>query len=421
MKHILTTKRDAYLVYLIISGGSSLAYLLVFTVNMVYQATVVDLNPLQLVLVGTMLEGTVFVCEVPTGVVADVYSRRLSVIIGFFVIGAGFLLEGLAPFFETVLLAQVLWGLGYTFTSGATQAWISDEIGEERAGRAFMRGAQAGKIGGLVAMPISAGLATLRLAVPIVLGGTLFWALGFFLALAMPETGFKRVSHEDRTTWATLFGTLHEGLRLVRRRAILVTVLAVALIQGIHSEGFDRLWTPHLLDNFTFPAWAGLEPVVWFGFISVVSTLLALGGTELARRRLDTSSQTAILRVLTITTTLTAGGIVALALARCFWLALAALWLVQTLRSVEEPIAQAWVNRLVESGVRATMFSVIGQLNAVGQITGGPAIGYLGTVASLRAALTASGLLLSPAALLLVRAQRRERVAASSPVPDAAD
>jgi DHA3 family tetracycline resistance protein-like MFS transporter len=100
---------------------------------MVYHITVVRLNPLQLVLVGTILEGTVFLCEIPTGALADVKSRRLSIIIGYFLIGLGFVVEGSLPYFAAVAFAQVLWGLGYTFTSGATQAWIADEIGSERA------------------------------------------------------------------------------------------------------------------------------------------------------------------------------------------------------------------------------------------------------------------------------------------------
>jgi DHA3 family tetracycline resistance protein-like MFS transporter len=73
---------SAYKVYLILQGATALFFSMVFTVNLVYQATVVHLDPLQLVLVGTLLESVVFICEVPTGVVADVYSRRLSIIIG---------------------------------------------------------------------------------------------------------------------------------------------------------------------------------------------------------------------------------------------------------------------------------------------------------------------------------------------------
>ena len=69
-------------VYLIYSGASSLFFALIATVNIVYQLEVAKLSPLQLVLVGTSLEAICFLCQVPTGVLADVYSRRLAVILG---------------------------------------------------------------------------------------------------------------------------------------------------------------------------------------------------------------------------------------------------------------------------------------------------------------------------------------------------
>ncbi len=103
-------KLPATAVYLFLTGASTLFNYLVFTVSAVYQVNVVGLNPLQLVLVGTAMEATVFLCEIPTGVLADVYSRRLSIIIGTFLIGASYLLEGIYPLFTVVLLAQVLWG-----------------------------------------------------------------------------------------------------------------------------------------------------------------------------------------------------------------------------------------------------------------------------------------------------------------------
>ncbi len=91
------------------------------------------LNPLQLVLVGTVLEITVFLTQVPTGALADVYSRRLAVIVGLVLIGTGALLEGSIPQFWAILLSQVLWGVGVTFTDGADSAWIANEYHKERA------------------------------------------------------------------------------------------------------------------------------------------------------------------------------------------------------------------------------------------------------------------------------------------------
>ena len=135
-------RANAAILYLALAAASGFLHSMIFTASAVYQVMVVGLNPLQLVLVGSVLEVTAFLGEVPTGVVADVFSRRLSILIGYAVIGCGFLLEGSVPQFTAILLAQVLWGLGYTFTSGATEAWLVDEIGQEQAGPLFLREAQ---------------------------------------------------------------------------------------------------------------------------------------------------------------------------------------------------------------------------------------------------------------------------------------
>jgi len=113
-------KLNARFVYLFIEFSASAFFSMMFVVTSLYEATVAGLTPVQLILVGTALEISAFVFEVPTGIVADVYSRRLSIIIGYLLMGVGFLVEGFFPSFLPILLAQVIWGLGYTFTSGAT-------------------------------------------------------------------------------------------------------------------------------------------------------------------------------------------------------------------------------------------------------------------------------------------------------------
>ncbi len=126
-------------VYIIYSGAASLFLSLIFTMSQVYRIDMIKLNPFQLILVGTILEASCFIFEIPTGVVADMKSRRLSVIIGIAMMGAGFLLEGLVPLFLTLILSQVLWGMGYTFTSGADEAWIADETKGEDLEALYLR------------------------------------------------------------------------------------------------------------------------------------------------------------------------------------------------------------------------------------------------------------------------------------------
>ena len=419
---MFTRRPDAYRVYLAMETAAAVFFALVFTVNMVYQVEVIGLGPLQLVLVGTMLEGVIFLFEIPTGIVADLYSRRLSIIIGMFLIGAGFVLEGAIPRFAAVLLGQVLWGLGYTFTSGATEAWIADEIGEERAGGAYLRAAQAGQIGALAGTFASAALGSLRINLPIVLAGGLFACLGLTLALVMPERGFRAASRseakghlpaapEERSTWRGMARTLREGVGVVRIRPALLTILVIGAIFGMSSEGFDRLWTPHLLHDITLPNYGGLSPALWFGIILAVGRILSLGAAEIARRSVVTTSHRSVAGALLGVQAGLVVSVAVFALTRSFPLALAMLWVIDPLRDVKAPLYTAWVNQRLEPRVRATVNSMAGQADALGQILGGPALGLLAESASVGTAILVAGLLLVPGLALFVRTLRQRIVA----------
>ncbi|MCP4544753.1 MAG: MFS transporter [Chloroflexi bacterium] len=416
----LGKKLGAFTVYVILEFSVALLFSLIFTVNLIYHVTVVKLTPLQLVLVGTILEGTVFLFEIPTGVMADVKSRRLSVIIGYVLMGLGFIVEGSFPVFGMVALAQVLWGFGYTFTSGATQAWIVDEIGTDRAGDAFLRGSQAGQVGALIAIPISVALGSIAIRLPIVLGGVLMVLLAVFLALAMTEEGFTPTPPDDRTTWGMMLKTMRDAQQVTRRHPVMLVLLGIGLFFGLYSEGFDRLWTAHLLENFAVPPWIGaLDPVVWFGIIQAVLSLICLAATEITRRRVDTNRSAILARVL-----MWNAGVIVLALAgfgltRTFWVALVLYWVIGVSRSINGPLYSAWFNqRIDDPQVRATMFSVSSQVDAVGQITGGPIVGMIGNV-SIRAALATSAFILSPVLPLYSRAIRRSERPVAPPQEEA--
>src|SRR6476469_1010836 len=141
---------DATSTFYVLTAVAALAFAVCFTLNLVFQYRVIGLDPFQMVLVGTVLEATTFLFEVPTGVVADLVSRRLSVIIGFLLTGLAFVVEGGIATFAAALLGNVVWGIGYTFVSGALQAWITDEVGPEHVAPVFTRGVQVDLVASIV-------------------------------------------------------------------------------------------------------------------------------------------------------------------------------------------------------------------------------------------------------------------------------
>lgn len=110
--------------------------------------------------------------------------------------------------------------------------------------------------------------------------------------------------------------------------------------------------------------------------------------------------------------------VAAFALSGHFWLALALVWVRSSGHVVAEPVGTAWMNRNVESGVRATVLSLEGQLNAIGQVAGGPALGAVGSAVSVRAALLGSALVSLPASFLYAATPATSSPPSADAVPD---
>jgi len=398
-------KLDAKFVYLASAFIGGFIFSVVFAANQLYRVQTVGLDPLQLILVGTILEMTAFIFEIPTGVVADVYSRRLSVIIGSFMFGFGFIVEGFFPVFWVVLLSQVIWGLGWTFISGAHEAWIADELGAENIGSVYLRSAQVGRIGSMLGIPIFIWLANINYQTPIIVGGVLFLLLGVFRWFAMTEDGFSPASKKDRETWKAMWKTTQDGFRITRSRPTLWAYVGIALFVGLYSEGYDRLSEKHFIDNFVFPSlpWGGDPIVSWFALMRIVSMPLTILTTELIRRKENALKDQRIVQLLQGIYGAIVLSLLVFAWTHNFYLAVLATLVVDSLRGTTFPVTATWLNRFIDSKVRATVLSMISQIDAVGQMSGGPIIGVLGNMRSIRLALTGSAILLSPVVPLFAR------------------
>ncbi|HYX50087.1 MAG TPA: hypothetical protein VE843_10120, partial [Ktedonobacteraceae bacterium] len=90
-----------------------------------------------------------------------------------------------------------------------------------------------------------------------------------------------------------------------------------------------------------------------------------------------------------------------------FFVAVAAILLFKVFRAVNEPVYTTWLTQNIDAKVRATVISMRGQIDAFGQIVGGPPVGYIGSAFSIRASLLASGMLLSPVFVLYAYATHK--------------
>lgn len=399
-------------VYLIHAVASAFAFSVFATLSSIYRIRDVGLGPLELVLVGTVLEATVLLAELPTGVVADTVSRRLSLLIGSLLIAAGFLLEGLVPVLAAVMAAQVIWGLGAAFESGAVEAWLSDEVGEAPASLAFLRGAQARQIGLFAGIPLAAWLGSRSLGLPLAMGGVGFLVLAAFLAVTMQENGFEGASGRQRNPVRALLQTVGRAATFGRSRPLIASILAVAVFVGASSETFDRLWEARLLAGVGLPE--GVEAPLFFAALAAVTAAVSIVAAEYARRALRDgpqggASRGTLVAWLTGAMVVQAVTVAAFGLAGRLDLALGMYLAARVAGGLHVPLYRAWLNRELEPTTRATVFSAAGVANAGGQVLGGPLLGLVAAVAGMPAAFVAAALVLGPAVVLLSRTLGIER------------
>jgi DHA3 family tetracycline resistance protein-like MFS transporter len=396
-------RADATRLYYVIQV---LTYVPTWVVMAVYLVQDLHLSPLELVLMGTAMEAAVFLFEIPTGVVADTYSRRLSLIIGYVGMGVAWMAVALVSSPAAIIALWALWGLAYTFTSGAEEAWITDEVGVDNVARVFLRGsriAYIGSVGGLL-LQVAIGVYSLRAGV--IAGGAVTVLAGLLALLFMPETGFKRRPRAERGTALTeLRTTASSGFRYALAAPVILLLAGTEFFTGMSSEAFDRLKEAHFLRDVGLPAVGDLDPVVWFGIFWLIGMVLGFVATGRLIKRFEHGGRKVVTSWLFGLTVAEMVALLVFALTGLTGVAIVAMLGVFMARNLAGPLYTIWLNEQIrDSSVRATVLSISGQSNAIGQAAGGPVLGAIGNVWGIRAALTAGALVIAPALWLYGRA-----------------
>ena len=160
-------KHNPVRVYSTIRFFSALLFSVIVTVNLVYQATVVGLNPLSSLFWWVLCwRQFPLSFEIPTGIVADVY-RSKPVMIGLLLIGLGFYnWKVCSPTFGAVLLAQVVWGNWFYFCEWCTRLGLKMKSERIKAGIVYSKGSQMSLVDLLIGIALSMVLASITYASP---------------------------------------------------------------------------------------------------------------------------------------------------------------------------------------------------------------------------------------------------------------
>lgn len=313
--------------------------------------------------------------EIPTGVVADTRGRRTSYLLG----SATLLVSTLSYLWMWQIegplwgwaISSILIGLGFTFFSGAVEAWLVDALAAAEFDgdleSIFAKGQVAMGIAMLVGSVSGGALAQVtNLGVPYLVRVALLAAVFVVAFRSMRDEGFT--PHRGKSPLvevrAVLAASIDQGWRNPPVRWLM---LAAPFTSGVAVFAFYAM-QPYLLelygDNTAFFV-AGLAAAIVAG-AQIIGGLLVPWVRRLFKRRTDALIATGLLSVVVL-----AG----LGLTSTFWVALVLISVWALMFSASTPLRQAYINGLIPSEQRATVLSFDALMASSGGVVTQPALG----------------------------------------------
>lgn len=344
--------------------------------------------------------------EIPTGVIADTLGRRVSFLLSVSVLGATTLMYvGLAQVEAGVVAfaaVSVGMGLGFTFYSGAMEAWLVDALAVTGyrgvLDRVFARGQQITGTAMLVGTIGGGLLGQVDLALPYVARSALLAAVFVVAFVVMHDLGFT----PRKVTAAELPGEVARNARAGvafgwGQRPLRLLMLASCVQGGFLMWAFYAS-QPYMLELLESDA-------VWVaGLVTAGVAMSTIAGNQVV----DFASRYCGRRttLLLAAAALESSAAVVLGLTGSFWVALAALLLVTASVGVTSPVRSAYLHQIVPTEQRATVVSFDSMVSNVGGVGGQVGLGALGEARSVGTAFVAGGVV-TAAALPLLAGLRR--------------
>ncbi len=384
------SSRQIQITYLTLQLINTLAASMIWGINTIFLLDAGLSNAQAFLANGFFTIGQV-VFEIPTGIVADVQGRRFSYLLGTITLAISTLLYLLAWKSHAGLwfwaISSVLLGLGYTFFSGATEAWLVDALrfthhkgdldsvfarGQTMNGIAMLIGSLGG---GVIAQ--FAGL-----GVPYVIRALLL-LLNFIVAFIwMKDLGFKKVksTHLVKDVKSLFIKSFDLGLR---KPSVRWMMLAAPFSSGVGFYVFYAM-QPYLLklyNNDKAYAIAGLAA-------AIVAGAQIIGGlcVPLVRKLFKTRTSL-LLTTITLNTTI----LICVSFTTNFWIAIVLLCIWGLAFSCAMPVRQAYLNGLIPSKERATVLSFDNSISSIGGVFIQPSLGRVADVWSYSASFMVGG------------------------------
>lgn len=374
MGRVNPAARRVQRIYLVLMLGNTLAASLIWGINTLFLLDA-GLTNFEAFAANAFFTAGMVLFEVPTGVVADTVGRKASYLLGTVTLA---ITTGLywmlwvwhAPFVWWAIVSVFL-GLGFTFFSGAVDAWLVDALASVgftgSLEGVFGRGLIVTGIAMFTGSVLGGFVAQLtNLGVPFVLRAVVLVVMFVIAALVMKDLGFTPDRSEGpiRATRTVLRASIQYGLK---KRSVRFMILAAPFASGVGIYAFYAM-QPYLLELYGDPTAYGVA-----GLAAAILSLAQVAGGVLAPRvRGMFHKRTTVVISASVASVLL---LIALGLNSIFWLALVLLVLWGFVFAVVGPVRQAYLNGMIPSKQRATVLSFDSLFGSAGGVVIQPALG----------------------------------------------
>jgi MFS family permease len=377
--------------YLVISGLFTLSASLIWGINTLFLLDA-GLSIFEVFVANAAFTAAMALFEIPTGVVADTRGRRASFLLSEATLALGTLAYvGVAAINGGLLLfclAGVILGLGYTFYSGAVEAWLVDALQatgyRHELDGVFAKASIVASVAMIVGTVGGGLLGQLDLSIPYLVRAALIviaFAVGFW---TMHDIGFTPRTMRLQGIVGEMRKVARAGITYGwRKPAVRLLVVESFVTWGFFSWAWYA-WQPYFLDLY------GKDAIWLSGLIASLFALAGIAGNALVGKlaRPGGRRTTILLGAAAISTaTMVATGVV-----RYFWVTVPVFLLGAVAGGVLQPLRQTYLHQSIPTSERATLVSFDSLMGSLGSVGGQTGLGFLSQERSIPAGFVVGGL-----------------------------
>lgn len=359
------------------------------------------LNLFEVNLVNFVFFVTLFVCEIPTGIVADVFGRKRSFVISCFLLSLSLFVYAFSDYFLLFLLAEAIGAIARTFESGAFQAWIVDRLKyydyEEPIHPIFKKEQQWVQGATIIGALSGAFLASWNPTLPWIAGGITAFIAGFAAIFLMKEEYFVREKMSVIEGFKSMKSVARKSIRYGAKNKAVRFIMVIGAIQFFALQAPNMQWQPFFTDH--------LQDQTMFGFLYVGISLSLIVGASLSGRLLKkvTNERAALI----VSQSVVGIGLILTAIFSSYAVAIVFFLSHEIARGAFKPIKDAYLHDNIPSKERATLISFESISHHIGGAVGLLVSGFIALNTSISFTWILSGSFLIITAMILARNGKR--------------